>query len=753
MVVGNSRGAQRLYVAVAILTLTLGCGGPSAGGSDGGASGDGGPSDAGMDTSTPGGDAGPDVGPPVSCLPTQCTIDGACVDDGALAPGGCGRCDVGRDPSGYSPADATLVCRAAVGACDVEERCDGLSLDCPVDAFAATDAPCGDPTATACDAPDACDGAGACVPRFVASGTSCGGPDEVVTECDGADVCDGAGSCTLGLVTAGAPCGDETNTACDAADSCDGAGSCSPNYAPAATPCGVDPGPGACVLSTSCDGAGACPAPSPVADGTSCGAGELRCFDAACGPRAWIGLGPVPAPASGDDIRPLALVTRGPLSFLAVWEINASAAGLSSSTHESGSDTFGAPAAIPGASFGGSSATFGGVDFDATGRGSIVYVLGNAVYGSEHAAGSGSWAPPATVGSPATVSPRPAVAVSDDGSALMVYAYSTGDINNRPALVAAYRDSSGVYSPMPLTTGAYFRDRPQAVAWPSGDVAAIWLQEAVNGSVTMRARARLPGAMTPGWQAESVGPATSPESLRAIALDDGRLLVVYVEAGQTGANAIATTIWDPSAGSWTTPQSLGDATAEVPYGSLALASNGDESAVLAWVGRLYAPPQYGWQPIRDEYRIRARRFDVATDTWGGPITVVENESAYTTNVGQLSAIEGLQVAMNTSGDTLVGWVHENSLLDGGARDTQLEVRRFVPAEGAWAEPLDPGPGDSELPGSGWWAPVTLASQSDTPPFPLHTPRIALDDEGYAAVIWGVGYGRTGTDGLGSAVYR
>ena len=34
MVVGNSRGAWRLFVAVATLTLTLGCGGPTAGGTE-----------------------------------------------------------------------------------------------------------------------------------------------------------------------------------------------------------------------------------------------------------------------------------------------------------------------------------------------------------------------------------------------------------------------------------------------------------------------------------------------------------------------------------------------------------------------------------------------------------------------------------------------------------------------------------------------------------------------------------------------
>ena len=173
-----------------------------------------------------------------------CSID-TCV---TLVPPRTGRECV------YQPAQDAQVCRRARGVCDVEERCDGARIECPLDRFN-TGLLCR-ASVGVCDVEERCDGAGsACPPdRYAGNETIC---RPSVSLCDQADRCDG------GNVL----CGPDLNepfgfvcrapaTPCDAPEECDGlTAQCPPDAAAVdgATCDDSDP----CTLETVCR-AGTC---------------------------------------------------------------------------------------------------------------------------------------------------------------------------------------------------------------------------------------------------------------------------------------------------------------------------------------------------------------------------------------------------------------------------------------------------------------------------------------------------------------
>ncbi|MCC6558843.1 MAG: hypothetical protein IT372_38415 [Polyangiaceae bacterium] len=128
-------------------------------------------------------------GDPTDCQ--ACSKEAGAAEDGTCAPfaagttcraaaGACDSAETCDGVSGACPADelsppATL-CRIAAGDCDVAEACTGSSADCPDDAIAAAGSPCR-PAAGECDATEVCDGASASCPADAAlpDGTICVG--------------------------------------------------------------------------------------------------------------------------------------------------------------------------------------------------------------------------------------------------------------------------------------------------------------------------------------------------------------------------------------------------------------------------------------------------------------------------------------------------------------------------------------------------------------------------------------------------
>jgi len=115
--------------------------------------------------------------------------DGRCVALGASAicRPSAGLCDVEERCDGASPAcplDALRlggeVCRPAAGICDAEESCTGRGAACPEDLLLSAATTCR-PAAGPCDVPESCPGLAVTCPRdvFATRDTTCGGGGEV----------------------------------------------------------------------------------------------------------------------------------------------------------------------------------------------------------------------------------------------------------------------------------------------------------------------------------------------------------------------------------------------------------------------------------------------------------------------------------------------------------------------------------------------------------------------------------------------
>ena len=117
--------------------------------------------------------------------PADCG-DGTVQTGEVCDPGVDDCCDATCD----GPRSAGDPCRAAAGDCDVEEACDGTSVDCPVDALAPTTTVCRG-SASACDAEETCDGVQADCPAdaLASSATVC---RSALDACDAAEHCSGS---------------------------------------------------------------------------------------------------------------------------------------------------------------------------------------------------------------------------------------------------------------------------------------------------------------------------------------------------------------------------------------------------------------------------------------------------------------------------------------------------------------------------------------------------------------------------------
>jgi fibronectin type 3 domain-containing protein len=125
---------------------------------------------------------------------------------------------------------AGTVCRAAVGACDVDETCDGVTADCPADKLAVAGTSCR-AVAGDCDIAETCTGTSPNCPTdgFKQAGTVC---RAAAGACDVAESCTGTSAAcpddTLAASTTVCRTSTDSNK-CDPAESCTGSSVSCPN--------------------------------------------------------------------------------------------------------------------------------------------------------------------------------------------------------------------------------------------------------------------------------------------------------------------------------------------------------------------------------------------------------------------------------------------------------------------------------------------------------------------------------------------
>ena len=139
-----------------------------------------------------------------------------------------------------SPVPAGTVCRPAVGLCDLDEVCDGVSATCPTDRYAPTATACR-PAAGDCDIAESCSGSSPDCPMdtFRSAGAIC---RPAAGLCDVAESCSGnTAECPIDdMVPAGTECRvSKDGNKCDPAETCTGSDAACPvdtSYAAPAIP-------------------------------------------------------------------------------------------------------------------------------------------------------------------------------------------------------------------------------------------------------------------------------------------------------------------------------------------------------------------------------------------------------------------------------------------------------------------------------------------------------------------------------------
>lgn len=126
-------------------------------------------------------------------------VDGACCDaacggDDAADCQACTSVSTGQPDGTCAPIVAGTECRAAAGACDLAEVCDGSGVTCPADGVALAGVTCREATGT-CDVEEQCDGASVDCPADGAA------PDG--SACEDGDSCTAADTCTAGVCEPG----------------------------------------------------------------------------------------------------------------------------------------------------------------------------------------------------------------------------------------------------------------------------------------------------------------------------------------------------------------------------------------------------------------------------------------------------------------------------------------------------------------------------------------------------------------------
>lgn len=224
-----------------------------------------------------------------SCDAQDTCVAGVCVDHvqpvGFVCRTVAGLCDIEEICDGISNEcpmdgfrDGTKICRPLGGICDMPEFCSGISVDCPIDGFQPDTKVCR-PAVSECDVVDLCTGVSADCPEDVCQmqGTPCTDDGLECTD----DICDGACQCTHPNLPNNTTCGNSISEGdCDDPDSCQD-GVCDESTKPSGTLCRA--AVNECDTDEVCDGITInCPMDECKPANTPCSSDMNECTDDVC---------------------------------------------------------------------------------------------------------------------------------------------------------------------------------------------------------------------------------------------------------------------------------------------------------------------------------------------------------------------------------------------------------------------------------------------------------------------------------------
>jgi PKD domain len=289
------------------------------------------------------------------------------------------------------------------------------------------------------------------------------------------------------------------------------------------------------------------------------------------------------------------------------------------------------------------------------------------------------------------------IAVDGQGDAMAVWQSEDGKLEGGASSYearTAFRPAGGAWqAPERLSLGGQSADEANVAFDAHGDAFAVW--EAYSSSVPEGdAHFSIQAAFRPAggaWQTPvKLSPVEAPGSVHpSLAVDvQGDAIVTWNRAEGPGGGSVQEA-FRPAGGAWQAPVDVTQGNAWGDYSQAAFDKQGD--ALAMWQD----PLQSAFMP--------------AGGTWQPP-SIVGSE---------LVARPGSDFAVDGRGDAVVVW---DSWTEGFLSHRVVQAA-FRPAGGEWQAPVD-------------------LSEEDPLEEP-YEPRVAIDEQGDAVVVWSSGYGESG----------
>jgi len=364
----------------------------------------------------------------------------------------------------------------------------------------------------------------------------------------------------------------------------------------------------------------------------------------------------------------------------------------------------------------------------------------NAIWSSRYAAG-GAWSTPSTIDNPVGSPTAPQLAMTPNGTAVVVFGQSESNQGGAELLVTN-RFTGAWGTPTTISTPGLSPRDPFLALAPDG--AATLVLEAADAMFPRAwvARATAAGSWdAPAVLANHAEPGWAPAITVAA---NGDAVMTWTE---TGGGPSQTSLWASRnrGGVWETPALLSSDTGQVEA-SILVGADAGGNALALWSQRLGG--------IGGPYTLRSARLSASTGTWSAPVTVNDGQHEATT----------ARLAVDAAGDAVAVWYEANhgvvasrflaatatwdSPATVQAQTTGLvavvEPSVGVDAKGnavaSWVQPIGSPPRPrlfaAQLASSSgtWTAPIDLLADTNATPYASET-QLSVNTKGEAILVW------------------